>query len=175
MMETLNEPLAAILNEASFELEYPNGDGASRRVSAAELRAVYFRPEEQAINRSARLLAPPALLERLVDALRPALEPFIDPDTDEVGHAFPIDMNFRQRTTLQASGYCDKEFTSLLPNFARALVQAAAILGIDGIARLLAGWTVASQCESTCRRSSTTCRSAPPCPCATTFTWFRWR
>ena len=90
-METLYEPLAAILNEASFEMEYGKGDGAGRCVSPAELRAAYSRPEEQAIDRRARLLAPPALLTRLVDALRLALEPVIDPDTDEVGHAFSIE------------------------------------------------------------------------------------
>lgn len=140
MIEALYEPLAAILDEASFEMKYGKGDGAGRRVSAAELRAIYLRPEEQAVDRRARLLAPPVLLTRLVDALRLALEPVIDPDTDEVGHAFPIDMNFRESTTVQAGGYCDKEFSSLLPVFARALVQAAAIIGVDGTVRLLADW-----------------------------------
>ncbi|MCY4671844.1 MAG: HEPN domain-containing protein, partial [Rhodococcus sp.] len=140
MMETLNERLAAILNEASFEVEYRNGDGPNRGVSAAELSALYFHPEEQAVNRRARLLTPRALLEQLVGALRLALEPFIDPDTDEVGHAFPISMNCRGRTAFHNSGYCDKEFVSSLPNFARDLVQGAAIVGIGEITRLLAGW-----------------------------------
>lgn len=141
MMDTLYEPLAAILNEASFEMHYDKGDGPDRRVSAAELRAIYSRTEEQAVARTARLLAPPALLAQFVDAVRLALEPVIDPDTDRVGHAFPIDMNFDERSTVQAGGYCDQEFTSLLPDFARVLVQAAAIIGVGGTVRLLADWS----------------------------------
>ena len=140
MMETLYEPLAAILNEASFEMKYGEGDRSDRRVTAAELRAIYSRPEDQAVDRRARLLAPPELLAQLVDTLRLALEPVIDPDTDEVGHAFPIEVNCRGRTTLQAGGHCDQEFVSSLPDFARALVQAAAIVGVDGTVRLLADW-----------------------------------
>ena len=35
MMETLYEPLAEILNDASFELKYHNREGASQRVSVA--------------------------------------------------------------------------------------------------------------------------------------------
>lgn len=140
-MDTLYEPLAAILNEASFEMHYDKGDGPDRRVSAAELRAIYSRTEEQAVARTARLLAPPALLAQFVDAVRLALEPVIDPDTDRVGHAFPIDMNFDERSTVQAGGYCDQEFTSLLPDFARVLVQAAAIIGVGGTVRLLADWS----------------------------------
>ncbi len=140
MMDTLYEPLAAILNEASFEMEHGEGDGPGRRVSAAELRAIYSRVDAQAVRRRARLLAPSALLAQFVDALRLALEPVIDPDTDRIGHAFPIDMNFDQRSTLQAGGYCDQEFTSLLPDFARVAVQAAAIIGVDATVRLLADW-----------------------------------
>ena len=139
-METLYEPLAAILDEASFELEYRKEEVAGQRVSAAELRAIYARAQEQAFHRSVRLVEPSALSEQFLEALRLVLEPFIDPDTDEVGHAFPIDFNRRGRTTFRAAGYSDQEFTSLLPNFARALVQAGAILGIDGIVRLLADW-----------------------------------
>ncbi|MYN63780.1 MAG: hypothetical protein F4X11_01925 [Acidobacteria bacterium] len=140
MMDTLYEPLAAILNEASFEMEHGEGDGPGRRVSAAELRAIYSRVDAQAVRRRARLLAPSALLAQFVDALRLALEPVIDPDTDRIGHAFPIDMDFDQRSTLQAGGYCDQEFTSLLPDFARVAVQAAAIIGVDATVRLLADW-----------------------------------
>lgn len=140
-MEALHEQLVAVLNETSFEMDYGTGDRATGPVSAAELRTIYFRPEEQAVNRRARLLAPPARLAQLVDTLRLALEPVIDPDTDEIGHAFPIDINFRERSTVHADGYCDKEFTSLLPNFARALLQAAAIIGVDATVRLLADWS----------------------------------
>ena len=63
MIEALYEPLAAILDEASFEMKYGKGDGAGRRVSAAELRAIYLRPEEQAVDRRARLLAPSSAVD----------------------------------------------------------------------------------------------------------------
>lgn len=140
-METLYEPLAAILNESSFDMQYGKGDGAKRRVSAEELREIYGRPEEQAVDRRAHLVAPSRLLAQLVDALRLALEPFIDPDTNQVGHAFPIDIVFSSRSTFRTGGHCDTQFTSSLPNFATALVQAAAIIGVEDAVRLLVDWS----------------------------------
>ena len=136
--DILNERLAAILNAATFTVEYrkTTQDG----VSAAQLREIYFRQKQQAVARRVRLHAPEALKEQLVDALRRVLEPFIDPDTDEIGHAFPIEGRQNGRLTVRADGLYDKEFTSLLPEFASALVQAAAVIGVEEAIRLLADW-----------------------------------
>lgn len=76
------------------------GDKSERCVSAAELREIYSHSEEQAVDRTARLLTPPRLLAQLVHALHFSLEPFIDPDTDEVGRAFAIEDNFRSRSVI---------------------------------------------------------------------------
>ena len=136
--DILNERLAAILDEASFTVEYrkTTRDG----VSATRLREIYFRQEQQAVARSVRLHAPEALKEQLVDALRRVLEPFIDPETDEIGHAFPIEGRQNGRLTTRADGLYDREFTSSLPEFASALVQAAAVIGVEEAIRLLADW-----------------------------------
>ena len=133
-----NAPLAAILNEANFAVEYrkTTRDG----LSAAQLREIYFRQRQQAIARRVRLNAPEALMVQLVDALRRVLEPFIDPETDEIGHAFPTEGGNASRLTARADGLFDMEFTSSLPKFASALVQAAAVIGIEEANGLLADW-----------------------------------
>ena len=108
--------------------------------SAAGLRKIYFRQDQQAVARRVRLHAPEALKEQLVNALRRVLEPFIDPETDEIGHAFPIEGNQKGRHATRADGLYDEEFTSSLPDFASALVQAAAVIGGEAAIRLLANW-----------------------------------
>ena len=146
-MEILNEPLAAILNEANFDIEYEGSTRlsvrhrlAERCVSAAQLQEIYFSQEEQAVYRTARLHAPEVLMAQLVDALRRVLEPVVDPETDEIGHAFPIERGSASRVTGRADGLYDIEFRSSLRDFASAVVQAAAIIGVKGATRLLADW-----------------------------------
>ena len=139
--DILNERLAAFLNEANFTVEYSEHRKTTQDgVSAVQLREIYFRQEQQAIARRVRLHAPAALKKQLVNALRRVLDPFIDPETDEIGHAFPIEGNQKGRHASRADGLYDEEFTSSLPDFANALVQAAAVIGVEAAIRLLADW-----------------------------------
>ena len=57
--DILNERLAATLNEGNFTVEYrkTTRDG----VSVAQLREIYLRQKQQAVERSVRLHAPEAL------------------------------------------------------------------------------------------------------------------
>ena len=96
-MEMLKPLLAAILDEASFDLEYKETghSGGSRRpsverISAAELRELATRQGQQVLDRSVRVRASDQAMSGLVDALREVLGRFIDPEIDRIGHAFPV-------------------------------------------------------------------------------------
>ena len=143
MMDTVNESLAAILNEANFDIEYTRSARAHRGMSATQLQEIYSRQEEQSAGRRVRVHAPEALMEALVNALRIVLEPAIDPETDQIGHAFPIEGGTNASSchfTIRADGLYDMGFTSSLRAFASATVQAAAIVGGERAARLLTEW-----------------------------------
>ena len=146
-MKAVRNALAAIVDEATFDLDRTRitADGRHRRpttksVSAAELREIYFREEEQVIEKRVELRAPEALRLQLVDALGLVLGQFIDPETDRIGHAFPIEQGTCTRHTLQEGGYSDMDFESSPRGFADGLVQAAAIVGMEKTMRLLTEW-----------------------------------
>ena len=99
-METvsLTNALSAAVDEAAFDLELAAiaSDGRSRqpareRVSTAQLQEVYLREKDRLVELYARAVLPDAAMARLVDALRRTLGQFIHPDTDRIGHAFPVD------------------------------------------------------------------------------------
>ena len=81
------------------------------------------------------------MISQLVGELQIVLRRFIDPDSDRVGHAFPIDQfgGFSRHTT-RSDGLSDFEFESTVENFANGLVQASAIIGVDKAMKLLADW-----------------------------------
>ena len=86
-MEMLKPLLAAILDEASFDLEYKETghSGGSRRpsverISAAELRELATRQGQQVLDRSVRVRAADQAMSGLVDALRQVLGRFIEPN-----------------------------------------------------------------------------------------------
>ena len=86
-MEMLKPLLAAILDEASFDLEYKetgHGDGSRRpsveRISAAELRELATRQGRQVLDRSVRVRASDQAMSGLVDALRQVLGRFSEPN-----------------------------------------------------------------------------------------------
>ena len=79
-------------------------------------------------------------MAQLVAALRLALDRVIDPETDKIGHAFPTEGPSDSRLTTRPDGLYNIEFTSLLPDFARAVVHASAIIGVEATTTLLAAW-----------------------------------
>ena len=66
---------------------------------------------------------PDAVIAPLVETLRRTLGEFIDPDTDRIGHAFPVDGSKHGRRTFRQDGLLDEESESPLREFACALVQ----------------------------------------------------
>ena len=80
-------------------------------------------------------------MSELVKELRSGLGHFIDPDSDCLGHAFPIDQfgGFTSQRP-RPGGLSDFEFESTVESFANGLVQVAAIIGDDKAMQLLANW-----------------------------------
>ena len=74
---------------------------------------------------------------RLVETLRRILVRFIDPESDRIGHAFFIEDGGYGMVTRESDGLFEMDLASPLRNFAGALLQAAAIDGIETITRRL--------------------------------------
>ncbi len=145
--EPLIGALGAAVDEAAFDLECTEiaSDGKWRkpsfqRVSAAELHDVYLRERDRLVKLYARASVPDAAMTRLIDALRRTLGEFVHPETDRIGHAFPVDGSDHGRGAFRQDGLRDKESWSPVREFAHALVRAAAIMGVERAVGLLAGW-----------------------------------
>ena len=139
-MGTVRAMLAKVLDEAEFEVECLDDDRSSRqRVSASELREIYFRVEGQVLRRQAHVQVSEASMAPLLNELRSALKCFVDPETDKIGHAFPLAENV-EAVYWQRTGSRTEEHITPLPIFARALVRAAAITGAESTGALLEDW-----------------------------------
>ena len=137
-MKSLSEQLVETLSETRFDLEYTEvrGDGrwkrVTRRAMTASGLAEACRAEPAGIvNRRAYIHAPKTRMSQLVGELRTVLEPFIDPESDHLGLAFPIDGP--RAGAVHRNG-------SKVQDFANSLVQAAAIIGVERTMQLLANW-----------------------------------
>ena len=109
-------------------------------VSASNLQEVTADYKDRIVRRRAYKQVPEELMSELIEALRLVLERFVDPESDEIGHAFPIDGGSHIRSTGGVGGLLEFEYVSSLSDFASALLQAAAINGVDTVTRLLAKW-----------------------------------
>ena len=146
-METdiLTSALSAAVGEAAIDLECAatasGGEEPSRQcVSPAQFREIYLRERDRPVNLYAKANVPDPTITRLIDALRSTLGQFIHPDTDRIGHAFPVDGSNYSRGAFRPDGLRDYESQSPLGEFARTLVRAAAIMGAKQAARLLVAW-----------------------------------
>ena len=146
-VRALNKLLAAIVEKAEFEIRrnVATDDGRSnpvwrRRVSAPEPREFYFGRQDQVVRRNVRVSAPEALASQLVDTQRQFLKDFVDPETDRIEQAFPIAGYHSSASETRADGLVDDEFTSLLPDLPRALVQSVATTGAERRMELLTDW-----------------------------------
>ena len=146
--ETLTSALSAAVDEAAFDLECTAiaSDGGFRQlsrqsVSTSQLQEVYLRERDRPVKLYARANVPNPVMTRLVDALRRTLEQFIHPDTDRIGHAFPVDGSTYHRSAARQDGLRDVESHSPLREFASALVRAAVIMGVKESVGLLASWS----------------------------------
>lgn len=146
-MDDVKRALQECLVETSFDFDGTvaasgGGYGRSRKqcVSAPELREFCVGKDGQAVEMRVSVHVPEKPKSRLVDALRAVLGRFIDPETDRIGHAMPVTEGDSIHYGHRADGLVDAEFVSPLQGFADALVQAAAIAGVEQTAQLLADW-----------------------------------
>ena len=150
-MEHVIEALNAILEEARFDIEYREyaefspADGSRRgtlrNVTASQLREVYGQEAEgRNVRVSVRQQAPEEVMLDLLNVLRDELEPFIDPETGRIGHTFPIEGGSARQITGADGRLFHNEYHSELRDFARALVQAAAVMGVQSATGAMAAW-----------------------------------
>ena len=148
-MKNLKERLAVILSETIFDFEYTEirGDGKRTPVSkpglsAAGLAENYNGQRRRMGSKRAEVRAPETMMSQLIGELRRVFGCFIDPSSDLLGHAFPIDAFGGSSIAIRhrADGIPEFESKSTLVAFARCLVTAAAIIGVDRTIRLLADW-----------------------------------
>ena len=150
-MEHVIKALNAILEETRFDFEYREyaryspADGSRRGrlrdVKANVLREVFGREVEgRNVQVSIRQHAPEELMSGLLEVLRGELEPFIDAGTGRIGHIFPIEGGSAVNTGRADGRLVCFEYQSGLRDFARALVQAAALMGEQSVTAAIAGW-----------------------------------
>ena len=89
---------------------------------------------------SVRQHAPQESMSRLVEALRDEMEPFIDPGRGRIGHAFPIEGGSAEQIIGEDDGLFSCQYHSELLDFARALVQAAAVMGVGPVTSAMVAW-----------------------------------
>ena len=150
-MERVIEALKPILAETRFDIQYreyarfspADGSrrGSLREATANQLREVYGQEiEGRNVQVSVRQQAPEELMLDLLAVLQDELELFIDPGTGRIGHTFPIEGGSAVTMTGTGGGLYRFEHHSELRDFARALVQAAALMGVQSATGTMAAW-----------------------------------
>ena len=97
-------------------------------------------PNDQRRARSARVDVPWERKIEIANSLRDLLVDFVDPDSDRVGHAFPMGGSSGSYTKGWPSGVITHSRVSSLNQLGLDLLLGAAVLGVDFITDLLAGW-----------------------------------
>lgn len=150
-MERVTEALNAILAETRFDIEYREygrfapADGSRRgtlrEAPASRLHEVYVQEiEGRNVRASVRQQAPEELMAHLLEVLRGELEAFIDPGTGRIGHAFPIQGGSAEQIAVADGELSRFKYHSELGDFAQALVQAAALMGVQSATGTMAAW-----------------------------------
>ena len=76
----------------------------------------------------------------LMETLRGVLSDYLNPDTDSVGHAFPMGGDRGSSSIAQPDGLRTEAQLSSVNQLADSLTRGAAAAGSDRIAELVAGW-----------------------------------
>jgi len=143
-IERLRTSLRSALAEASFDIGrtsefrwFSTTSYAGRSDETIEpelLRDIYSQAtwgdETLRKAKSARVRMPDALKRNLSENLREVLRPYVDPNSDCVGHPIPMTGD---RGEVHAP-------VSSIDSFSEVLTRAAAVLGVDRVAELLDEW-----------------------------------
>jgi len=138
-MRDLTELLDSILGQTTFDSR------SAKKMTPAQLRDAFERngwhDEEIISARRAQPYIPDELLSQLNNHLRSPLQEYIDPETDHIGHAFPLDSSHGERIeTFQPNGLLSIACVSAVEDFAKGLIKAAAVIGAERVEHLLSGW-----------------------------------
>ncbi len=118
----------------------------SREFSAEQFRQFLRRPSrhDQELSEAKRA---PIVVDRehlllLADHLRSVLAEFIEPSSDRIGHAFPVvaGLSSSSFTISQAPDVVLEGSVTQMETFARVLARGAAVLGTEGVAKLVFAW-----------------------------------
>ena len=155
-MQCLNELIASILEQTTFDMGRTEithdlriiTHYSSRQeeiISPVQLREIYERnrwsDEEDDSARRAHLIVPEQLMSQLADQLRLFLEEYINPETDRIGHAVPINGTTTSgRSSVRKDRSLHTEYVSSVDDFAKGIIKGAAVLGVERIAHLLSQW-----------------------------------
>lgn len=138
-MQDLTELLNSTLGQTTF------GTHSGASMSPEHLRDVMERPgwhDEEIISaRRAQPDIPDGLLSQLNNHLRTLLQEYIDPETDHIGHAFPIDSprmypidshHAERKEAFEPNGLWSFAGVSAVEDLSKGLIKGAVVIGADG-------------------------------------------
>lgn len=140
--------LKALLRTAADRTTFELG---SRQISSGQFRELLEshsqKDREFRDASNARVVLPDDLLSSLIDYIRADLAEYIEPSTDQIGHAFPIGgaglpegESVESFHTVQEDGIAIDAETSPVGTFARALARGAVVIGAGRVTSLVMGW-----------------------------------
>ena len=147
-MKNLSKQLSSVLSETRFDLDYTEMAGNGKQIDVSkpgltppELARFYETWNYGIVNMRAEIHAPCSKMLQLADEVRIVLGDFIGEHSDSLRHAFPINqLSDSSSLRMRQRGLFVSEFATRTENFAKGLVQAAAIIGVEQVERLLTAW-----------------------------------
>ena len=110
-------------------------------VLADELRTLAKRQnwgDEAAIRaRRAKIIIRDESFASLILATKESFRDYINEQTEEIGHTFPMESSRHEKTTFQPNGATIQSYISPVDDFARILIRGAAILGVSPLVKML--------------------------------------
>ena len=88
----------------------------------------------------ARVNMPETTRSRILDALRELLGDYVDPESDTVGHAFPMGGDHGGASKYEGDGLYTHADVSSMKRLADVLARGAIVAGCDRVAELLTAW-----------------------------------
>ncbi len=131
-MEQLREALDAALQEATF-------GGRSADEYQALVQGHSWRDEAYTRASNAKVQIAEHQRSVLTEQIRPLLDSFIDPASDRIGLAFPLNGSTGTHNSFLADGTVKLTSGTTIDNFVMALVRGAAVLGARRMSALLDG------------------------------------
>lgn len=132
-MEQLREALDAALQQATF-------DGHCADEYQALVQGHSWRDEAYTRASKAKVQIAEHQRSVLTEQIRSLLDSFIDPASDRIGLAFPLNGSTGTHNSFLADGTVKLTSGSTIDNFVMALVRGAAALGVRRMSAMLDGW-----------------------------------